>query len=339
MIKMKNRNLGIQILRSLLCFWILLNHCLNKNNNKKLCTILFKYRMHVPCFILIAFYFSNKIIISRNIINIKKRLERLLIPYFILPIIILIINNILYNYTSFSLFGRILNIKDLFYQYLFGRKLIPVFWFQFYIIWSTLLFIIISFLFGKKFSIIIIHIFFISYIIQYSNFNYKYFSNFSNQVKYSLGCFAEMLPISATGCILSSQNTFSLINNKINAIYFSIICLFLIFFYDVFKFIKSISFSGISLNVGSILLFIIFYLVPLNYIKSITFKNIISTLTNCTQGIYSLHITTMHILSKKIIIFKYGSLKSCIFLYIFCYLISYFGYKLTKNNKLIYLFI
>ena len=126
---MKNRNLGIQILRSLLCFWILLNHCLNKNNNKKLCTILFKYRMHVPCFILIAFYFSNKIIISRNIINIKKRLERLLIPYFILPIIILIINNILYNYTSFSLFGRILNIKDLFYQYLFGRKLIPVFWF------------------------------------------------------------------------------------------------------------------------------------------------------------------------------------------------------------------
>ena len=119
MIKMKNRNLGIQILRSLLCFWILLNHCLNKNNNKKLCTILFKYRMHVPCFILIAFYFSNKIIISRNIINIKKRLERLLIPYFILPIIILIINNILYNYTSFSLFGRILNIKDLFYQYLY----------------------------------------------------------------------------------------------------------------------------------------------------------------------------------------------------------------------------
>ena len=336
---MKNRNLGIQILRSLLCFWIVLNHCLNKNKNKKLSSILFKYRMHVPCFILTAFYFSNKIIISRNIINIKKRLERLLIPYFILPIMILIINNILYNYASFSLFGRILNIKDLYYQYLFGRKFIPVFWFQFYIIWSTLLFIIISFVFRKKFSIIIIHIFFTSYVIQYSNFNYKYFSNFSPQVEYSLGCFVEMLPISVTGCMLSSHEIFSLINDKIKAIYFSIMCLFLIFFYDVFKFIKSISFSGISLNVGSILLFIIFYLIPFNYIKSTTFKNIILILTNCTQGIYSLHMTTMKFLSQIIIIFKYGSFISCIFLYIFCYLISYFGYKLTKNNKLIYLFI
>ena len=276
---MHNRNFGIQILRSLLCFWVLLNHCLNQNN-KKLYKILFKYRMHVPCFILIAFYYSNKTIVSGNIIKIKKRFERILIPYFILPIIILLVNNFLYIFTSFGSFRRILNIKDLFYQYLFGRRFIPVFWFQFYLIWSTLFFIIISFLFRKRFSIIIIHIFLISYFLQYSNLNYKFFYSFNLIVRYSIGSFVEMLPISATGCFLSSLDVFRLINNNIKAIYFSSISLFLILFYDVFKYIPSISFSGIVLNVGSVFLFIIFHLIPLNYIKSTILQNILLAITN-----------------------------------------------------------
>lgn len=335
---MNNRNFGIQILRSLLCFWIILNHCLN-HNNKELSKILFKYRMHAPCFILIAFYFSNNTIVSRNIIKIKKRFERILIPYFILPILILILNNALYIFTSFGSFGRILNIKDLFYQYLFGRRIIPVFWFQFYLIWSTLFFIIISLLFRKKFSIIIIHIFLISYFLQYSNINFKLFSSFGPDIKYSIGSFVEMLPISATGCFISSLNIFRLINNNIKAIYISIISLYLILFYEAFKFIPTISFSGIVLNVGSVFLFIIFYLFPLNNIKSTILQNILLAVTNYTQGIYSLHLITKVILNPKIKIIENGSFNGCLFLYIFCYMISFLGYKLTKKTKLIYLFI
>ena len=335
-----NLNLGIQILRSLLCFWVVLNHCLNPNN-KKLEKILFKYRIHVPCFILMAFYFSHKIIISRNIIRIKKRFERLLIPYFILPIIILIINNLLYSYTSFGSFGRILNKKDLFEQYLFGRSIIPPFWFQFYLIWSTTLFIIISFLIKDKerFSMIIMHIFLISYFLQYSKLNFKYFTSFKPIVQYSVGSFVEMLPISATGCFMSSLNFFKLVTNSKKVIYFSTISLILILVFDIFKSIYSISFSGIALNVGSIFLFIIFYLLPFNYIKNTSITNSILLFSNYTQGIYSLHMTAELILAPKIKIVKSSSFIGCVFLYIFCYMISFFGYKLTKKTKLIYLFI
>jgi len=336
--KIIKRNLGIQILRSLLCFWVLLNHCYNPNS-QKLRKIVFKYRLHVPTFILISFYFSNKIFCCLSVTKIKNRFERLLIPYFILPIIILIINNLLYIFTSFGSFGKILNIKDLFYQYLFGRDIIPTFWFQFYLLWSTTLFIIISFLFKEKFSIIIIHIFLISYYFQYSNVNYKYFSSFISIVKYSLGSFLEMLPISVSGCLISSLNIFSLIKHNIITIYISLLSLFLILYFEVFRPIPKISFSGVVLNISSVFLFIIFYISPLNYIKSTTITKIILTATKYTQGIYSLHMFLKLILNPKIKMVKYGTFNGCIFLYIFCYIISFIGNKITKKNKLIYLFI
>lgn len=333
-----NKNLGIQILRSLLCFWVVLNHCLNKYN-KKSNRFLFKYTLHVPCFILISFFFSFKSIYNKNITKIKQRFQRLLIPYFVLPIIILILNNLIYSFSSFGIFGRILNLNDLFYQYIFGRKFIPVFWFQFYLIWSTLLFIIISLLFREKFIIILIHILLISYYLQYSSLNCKFFSNFSGIVKHSLGIFAEMLPISISGCLISSLNVLNLINNKIMTIYLSIISLFLLLFYDAFRAICSNSYSGIALNIGSILLFLIFYFIPINYIKCTTFSKNLLIITNYTQGIYSFHIIVKYLLDSKMEIIKNGSYISCVFIYIICYAISFIGYKLTKKTKLIYLFI
>lgn len=158
-------------------------------------------------------------------------------------------------------------------------------------------------------------------------------------IKYSLGSFVEMLPISASGCLMSSLNIFNLINNRVKSIYISLLCLYLILYYDVFKFINSVSFGGIALNFGSIFIFIIFNMIPLNYIKSKNIINIILAITNYTQGIYCFHMITYDILSKKINTINYGGFKGCILLYIFCYLLSYLCYKLTIKTKLIYLFI
>ena len=111
---------------------------------------IFRIRLHVSCFILISFYFSYKIISGRNTIKIKKRFERLLIPYFIFPIIVSLINNFSFHYFNFSIFRRKINFHDLFIQFAVGRQFILVFWFQFFLIWTSLLFIIISFLFKKS---------------------------------------------------------------------------------------------------------------------------------------------------------------------------------------------
>ena len=322
-------NLGIQILRSLLCFWIVLNHCLNRSN-KKSNRILFKYTLHVPCFIIISFFFSFKTIYNKNIIKIKKRFQRLLIPYLVFPIIILILNNLLYTFTSFSIYKRILNFNDLFYQYIFGRKFIPVFWFQFYLIWSTLLFIIISLLFREQFFIIIIHILIISYCLQYSSFNCHFFSYFEGIVKHSLGIFVEMLPISVSGCLISSFNLLKLIKKKIMTVYLSIIFLFFFLFYDVFRTICSNSYSGIALNIGSIFLFIIFYFFPINYINCNNLKRYILIITKYTQGIYCFHMLIKYLLDEKLEIIKDGSYIGCFFIYILCYFISFLGYKLIN---------
>ena len=333
-----NKNIGIQILRAFLCFWVLLNHCFNAHNIK-LRNYLFKYRLHVPCFILTSFYFSYKTITSRDIIKIKKRFERILIPYLVFPLIILILNNLFNFFLSIGIFGRYLNLNDLFYQYIFGRRFNPVFWFQLYLIWSTLLFIIISFLFKQKFSLVIINIYFIAYFLQYSNINLKFFSKFTPSVKLSVGVFVEMLPISVTGLLIAYFNVFKLINNRIFSIYFSFISLLFIIIYDLFSILDGVSFSGIVLNIGSIYLFVIFYLIPINYFRSITFTKYILIFTNYTQGIYCMHMILKVALNRKIDFIKNGSFIGCILIYIFCYIISFLGHKLTKKTKLIYLFV
>ena len=72
-------NIGIEILRVILCFWVLTFH-LYKNKNRKYCKILNTY-YHVPTFMIISFYLTNKLFSIPNIIKIKQRIIRLLFPY------------------------------------------------------------------------------------------------------------------------------------------------------------------------------------------------------------------------------------------------------------------
>ena len=96
----KNRNLGIELLRVILAFWVLIYHCYN--NSKKLQKIISKRSFHVPTFMFLSFYYFYPNLASRNINKIIQRFERLFIPYIIWPIIILIINNLILSIYKFS---------------------------------------------------------------------------------------------------------------------------------------------------------------------------------------------------------------------------------------------
>jgi len=94
-----DKNLGIQVLRTILCLWVVFFHCLNiKYAYKKKYAFIFTKFYHVPCFTFISFYFNANIFIQKNCKKIIIRLQRLLIPYFIYPISIWIINIISNNY-------------------------------------------------------------------------------------------------------------------------------------------------------------------------------------------------------------------------------------------------
>ena len=74
-------NLGIEILRMILCFWVITFHFAGNKNKTKYKILNTFY--HVPTFMLISFYFSYNTFFLNDITKFKKRLERLLIPYII----------------------------------------------------------------------------------------------------------------------------------------------------------------------------------------------------------------------------------------------------------------
>ena len=85
-----NKNLGIEILRMIFSFFIVIIHC-SKVKNKFLYMLLFDKAFHVSSFFLISFYFYYNIILTRNIIKIKLRFLRILVPYVIWSILFYII--------------------------------------------------------------------------------------------------------------------------------------------------------------------------------------------------------------------------------------------------------
>ena len=336
----KEKNLGVQILRNILCFYVVIDHSLTYQI--KISYIFFRYRLHVPCFIIIAFFFSHRVISERNCFKIIQRFERLLIPYIIFPILLLFINNLSFIFFKISFFGRLIILNDLYTQLIIGRGILNVFWFQFYLIINTLLFVIISFLLRKIYLFVILHIYIISYIIKYKNNYFDFFMQFHTIVQESVGQIIEVIPMSVSGSLLAHSNILPIIRkNNYNKliIYFSLITLFVIFKYGIFTDIRKIAFCGIIVDIGSILLFIIFYLIPFNNIKSQQLEKILLNITKYSQGIYSLHLIIMYSLESKINSIKKKFFSGGLIIYIVSYLISFIGEKLTKKTKLVYLFI
>ena len=124
----KNINYGLLILKSILAFYVVKTHCFNIKsiNNKFLFYILGKNRkIHVPSFFNMSFYFNYKGLISKESNRNCKRFERLLIPYIFWPIIIYLINSVLFILTLIFLnliFILIIIIIELFAIFLFKFK-------------------------------------------------------------------------------------------------------------------------------------------------------------------------------------------------------------------------
>ena len=148
----KNINLGIELLRTLISFSIVILHFLKTEyrTNNLIKFIFHAQTFYVPTFFLISFNFSFNTFISKKISKIKERFIRILIPYTIWPIFlwlrktIKVSKNIRFNYKTF---------KPIIIQLLIGYDFYAVLWFQFDLIFITLIITIIRFIFNKKHTI------------------------------------------------------------------------------------------------------------------------------------------------------------------------------------------
>ena len=329
---------GIQILRMLLCLWIVLVHCCIIRNNI-LRALLLSKPFQIPIFFIISFYFFYDKLYLRSLNKIKIRFERLLLPYIIYPIIILVLNNVFFVESNLNSPYRKFKFFDFIKQLIFGSGIHSIFWFQFFIIFLSVFVIIIVLIFKNKFLPILQLILIICYVLQYSGLAFNYFTIFKEIPYRGMGSIVEIIPFIVIGLTLASYNLINeiiKIKEKNQIIFINIIILFFIEKYHIIRSTRGFRYPGADLNVGGICLIICFSF--LSFTKIPIFLFIFKHITNYTGGIYYLHIFVMNIFKKKISLIGNKTLLGGFIIYIISYFICFIGMKIFGNTKLKNLF-
>ena len=327
--KTKEINYSLELLRLLLSFWVILHHCCKYVGE-------FKGRFHVPTFMIMSFYFYYNTLNVKSIIKIKQRFQRILIPYIIWPIFLFIFNNIIIKIFHFTEFQRKLKLKDLVLQLIFGFKYQVVFYYQFNLLFLTIIFTIISISFNNNFIFIFQFFLIIAYFFQYSCWNKYIFKKYALSVRIPLGSFLELLPFAVTGTTLRYLDIIiKLKKYQKFSFFFFLAIIFLILKFDIFIKIKGCFFPGIFLNIGGICIFILFSLFSFQKKKLVSFLKVI---TKFTGGIYYVHKACYFVLKKEIAFVKNHTFHGSVLVYLISYIICYYGNKYTYNTKLKFLF-
>ena len=150
----KKYNYGLGLLKVISAFAIVRTHNFNFNSikNKILSYLLRERFSHVPSFFIMSFYFMHNDLLTSNIKNYLNRIERLLIPYLLWPIIFLILNKLILNK---FIMVKIYSLNDLRNQFLFAYGITGILWFQWNLIILTTIFFFIIYLCKKKYLFLI----------------------------------------------------------------------------------------------------------------------------------------------------------------------------------------
>ena len=337
--QIKNKyNIGLGLLKVILALDVIISHNFNKasTNNKLLLFCLRRRRVHVPSFFIMSFYFMYKDLIKININNIKKRFERLFIPYFFWPLIIWILNNIINFIFRIELSC---SLKDLKNQLLWGSIFIIQFWFLWDLIIITFIFIIIILLLKENSLFLLQLLGILAYILQYSRINKRLYQYLSDEKRECLGRLTEMIPYSVTGFTLAYFEIINKLQNyKIKTFLFSLIIFSLIEKYEIFTKIEGIAYSGIKLNVHSLSLIFLFSIFPSEKISNQLLISFLTNISKYTGGVFYLHWSIISYLRNVIRSIKEGSFIGCIIVYFICYMICFIGIKYFEKTRFKYLF-
>lgn len=326
-------NYGIQLLRMILSYLIVQIHCydFNQTKNKLLLFTRRAFDFYVPTFYIISYYFSYNILKMRNIYKIKQRLLRIIIPYLIWPTIFYIIQYIYYLLNKEPKYC----VKDLYIQFLTGKRIINAFWFLCHLIFSFILFAIILLLTNKNRLFLIQFIGLIGNLYYFTHYYNHLFSSCIYEVRSLIQDFSKVLFYSSIGISFTSISINYLKNNRKKFIFFALINLLLLKNYNEiwgqFFYLKLF-----LVGFGSSSIFLIFLLLPFDSIKSEKIKLIFQKCTNYTGGIYYLHSKISKYFLIKV--FK-KTVFGCVINYIICYLICDLGIKYLGKTLLKHLFI
>ncbi len=328
---MKERNVGMSLLRIWMCYEVIMNHFYKNQMTGgewyfwpvqilNMCLVL-----AAPVFMLISFSLSDMEKMVSDKEKIKGRFYRLLVPHLfwsmVYFLIFLALDVIFHS-------GFLNGVTDLFWQLLLGHSINQTLWFQIDLIWLTALFcVIFSFLKNKGPYIACTGLFILAMILQYTGINGHmfdgvqwpatvwggYFDPF--YVTYPIGRVMEVLPIAVIGIFL---HRFRILERlKKHGLAVSIVMV--VFFAATIPLLKmpapdGYGYSGISTILQIIFLMVGFYTFPFEKLPN-GLKNVIHGIAKYTMAIYFMHRLTATLLYKtglsNILHMHPGSLWDC----------------------------
>ena len=201
---LKPQNLGLCILRMLMCFEVVLCHFWHSTSVPPLLIPFYILRNYaVPVFMLMSFFLTQNCILSKKSQIYKKRLSRLILPQIGWTIIYWLI----YQLISILFHTNLTNgPSDIFWQLLTGHcpRINPAMWYQIVLITLSIIFILLFNILPENIALISTYVFMIAALfLQYSGINSSMFSQLRYELKYPLGRFFEMLPYATIGFSLS----------------------------------------------------------------------------------------------------------------------------------------
>lgn len=156
----------------------------------------------VPTFMILAFFFSASVIENVEFSRLVTRMIRLLIPFFIWPIILFSV----YNVLSLIIHGRMeYGLKDLGFQFFMGHTNIAgVLYFNWIVMVLTVVFSLLFFLIPIKRAYLVLSVAVVASIyFVCSGKCYEMVSVLPFEMKYPIGRSIELLPAAVCGMTLS----------------------------------------------------------------------------------------------------------------------------------------
>ena len=356
----KEINIGISLLRIWMCFEVVLEHfktwdwdSLNQTSklHQHICSFLnFNMFMAVPCFMILAFMFTDIVQITKEEEQLKRRLIRLIIPVIFWAILYLIVYLILdYVYGT-----KLLQFKtDLLWQIAFGHAYNRTLWFQFDLIVITLLYVcIFKYLAKKNAFTVIVFLTLFALMAQYSNMNAIIMQKINlggypkTYVLEPLGRLCEMIPYATIGVLIKEFNIFDG-DDSIFRILFKIISSIIIIIFlknvSVFYTPSGFVYQGLLKIVIAFFYVFIFYRIHRLLISSklniCVVRGGVNFIAKYTMGIYFtqrliasiLYTTGLYSFFRMV----KGSFYDCIIIwilsFIICYLLSLIPVKFIKQ--------
>lgn len=334
--KKKNYNLGLSLLKMLMCFEVVLCHFWRTDEcSLWLMPFWFLQSCAVPVFMIISFYFTQKSFFNCDKTYIKKRVWRLAWPQIGWAIIYYVV------YVSVEMvlhIDTVDGIGDLFWQMFTGhsRNLNASMWYQTSLIILTVLFFWVCRGRSEQAARDNLNLYLlcsVSLAIQYSEINTTILGGLPFELKYPLGRICEMIPLAVLGFVLADHGFYKKIKRYRYPVWPVIAaCLVIAVLCQKYAFLlmpEGFGYCGIPNIISGFCLVTAAVLLPLKNIPEFA-KTIIEFVSRYTLGIYCMHrlVATLLFGILERMGIQTGTFALCIVVYILCYLASWILYKI-----------